>query len=290
MTVITKVGVVGLGLMGSGIAEACARAELTVTAVEYDDQAVAAGLARVRASLARAVAKGKLDHDEAPAVMQRITATTDYTRLADVDLVIEAATENEDAKLAIFRRLDETVHESAILVSNTSSIPIARIAAATRRPDRVMGMHFFNPAPVQRLVELIPALTTSPETIASIDQFTWGRLGKSVIYAQDRAGFIVNALLVPYLLSAIRMLDGGHASREDIDAGMVQGCGHPMGPLTLVDLIGLDTVKAMADVLFGEYGDSQFASPPLLARMLESGQVGRKSGRGFYDYPDVSQV
>lgn len=284
MTTITKVGVVGLGLMGSGIAEACAKAGVEVVAVEYNNEAVESGLARVRASVNRAVNKGKLEQDAADALLGRLTGTTDYAELADVDLVIEAATENEQAKLSIFQKLDATVKPGAILVSNTSSIPIARIAAVTKRPDKVMGMHFFNPVPVQPLVELIPALSTSPETIAAIDQFVWGPLGKNVIYAQDRAGFIVNALLVPYLLSAVRMLDGGHATREDIDAGMVQGCAHPMGPLALLDLIGLDTTKSIADVMFAEYGEPQFATPPLLARMVEAGQIGRKGGKGFYDY------
>jgi 3-hydroxybutyryl-CoA dehydrogenase len=281
---IQRVGVVGLGLMGSGIAEVCAKAGLDVVAVEYDDAAVEAGLGRVRASVARAVSKGKLDQDAADALLGRLTATTDYAALADRDLVIEAATENEQAKLSIFARLDEAVQPDALLVSNTSSIPIARIAAATKRPAQVLGMHFFNPVPVQPLVELIPSLSTSAEALAAVEAFATGPLGKNVIHAQDRAGFIVNALLVPYLLSAVRMLDGGHATKEDIDAGMVQGCAHPMGPLTLLDLVGLDTVKSIADVLFEEYGEPQFASPPLLSRMVEAGHTGRKSGRGFYEY------
>ncbi|MCU1480471.1 MAG: 3-hydroxybutyryl-CoA dehydrogenase [Subtercola sp.] len=285
MTSISKVGVVGLGLMGSGIAEVCAKAGLDVVAVEYNESAVEAGLARVTSSVDRAVSRGKLDRSAADALLGRLTATTDYSALADRDIVIEAATENEQAKLSIFRALDEAViNPAAILASNTSSIPIARIAAATKRPDRVLGMHFFNPVPVQVLVELIPSLSTSAETLAVVEAFTTESLGKSFIHAQDRAGFVVNALLVPYLLSAVRMLDGGHATKEDIDQGMVQGCAHPMGPLTLLDLVGLDTVKSIADVLFTEYGEAQFTSPPLLSRMVEAGHTGRKSGKGFYDY------
>ncbi|MCU1479327.1 MAG: 3-hydroxybutyryl-CoA dehydrogenase [Subtercola sp.] len=284
---IGTVGVVGLGPMGSGIAELCARSGLDVRAVEQSEQAVDIGLSRLRVSVMRAVVSGTLDHVEAEAILERVAATTDCAELSDVDLVIEAATEDEPVKLAIFRALDEAVRPESLLVTTTSSISIAHLASATKRADRVMGMHFFSPVPTHPLVELVPSLITSSETIAMVDRLAWGPLGKNVIYAKDRAGFVVNALLVPYLLSAVRMLESGFATREDIDAGMVQGCGHSIGPLAMLDLIGLDRAKILADVLFAENGEPHFAAPQLLTRMVEAGLTGRTVGRGFFDYPEV---
>jgi 3-hydroxybutyryl-CoA dehydrogenase len=273
---ITRVGVIGLGLMGSGIAEVCARAGLDVRVVETDEARLAAGLDRVRSSLARAVERGKLDATTSDAAILRINGVADVEALADRDLVVEAASEDETLKLELFARLDALADPGAILASNTSAIPIARLAAATSRPERVLGVHFFNPAPVMQLVELIPAVTTSAETFERARAFTVA-LGKTPVRAPDRAGFIVNALLIPYLLDGIRMLERGDASAEDIDEAMRLGCGHPMGPLELADFAGLDTVAAAAGPLGLEV-------PAVLARLVAAGDVGRKSGRGFYSY------
>jgi 3-hydroxybutyryl-CoA dehydrogenase len=289
MSDITRVGVVGAGLMGSGIAEVCARAGLDVVVRELNDDAVAAGQARITRSLDRGVRAGKLTEQERDAALGRLTLTADLGVLADRDLVIEAATENPEVKAALFGDIDQTVKRpDAILATNTSSIPVVEVARATSRPGQVIGLHFFNPATVQRLVEVIPSVLTAPDVTESARAFVTGVLGKTAIGAPDRSGFVVNALLVPYLLSAIRMLEAGHATAEDIDTGMRLGCAHPQGPLELSDLIGLDTLQAVADSLYAEYAEPLYAPPPLLRRLTAAGLLGRKSGRGFYDYTDQS--
>jgi 3-hydroxybutyryl-CoA dehydrogenase len=280
---IERVGVIGGGLMGSGIAEVCARAGSIVIVHEIDTAAAEAARGRVETSTARAAERGKLEATERTAILDRITYSTDLADQGDRQLVIEAATENEDLKRAIFSDLDAVVPPEAILASNTSSIPITRLASATARPEKVVGLHFFNPVPVMALVELVTTVMTTPETTHTVRGYAES-LGKSVIEARDRAGFIVNMLLVPYLIGAIRMYESGVATREDIDAGMRLGANHPMGPLELSDFIGLDTMKHIADVLFEEYKEPFFASPPLLTRMVEAGLLGRKTGRGFYEY------
>ena len=285
MREITRVGVAGCGLMGSGIAEVCARGGLDVVVREIDDAAVAAGRARIEGSLARAVRAGKLDPEDRDAALARIRVTTDLADLADRELIIEAATENPAVKAALFAELDRVAADpDVILATNTSSIPVVQVARATTRPERVVGLHFFNPVPVQRLVEVIPSVLTSAQAVLGVTDLVTKALGKTVIKAPDRSGFVVNALLVPFLLSAIRMLEAGYASAEDIDQGMVLGCAHPMGPLRLSDLIGLDTLKAVADSMYEEYKEPLYAAPPLLRRMTDAGLLGRKSGRGFYDY------
>ncbi|MET3142956.1 UNVERIFIED_ORG: 3-hydroxybutyryl-CoA dehydrogenase [Arthrobacter sp. UYEF2] len=279
-----RVGVLGCGLMGSGIAEVCARAGAGVVVVEANDAAVAAGRKRLTASMDKAVASGRLDAADRDEALARISFGTDIEAFADRRLVIEAVPEIMDLKLDAFRRIDAVIQDpETILASNTSSMPIGRIAAATRRPENVLGVHFFNPAPVQSLVELVTGLQTSSRTLARASAFAAG-LGKEVIVAKDRAGFVVNALLIPYLLSAIRMVEAGHASAADIDTGMVAGCAHPMGPLKLTDLVGLDTTLHVAAALYEEFKEPHYAPPPLLLRMVEAGMLGRKSGRGFYDY------
>ncbi|WP_324789377.1 3-hydroxybutyryl-CoA dehydrogenase [Streptomyces sp. H51] len=282
---IRRVGVVGSGLMGGGIAEVCARAGLDVMVQEVDGEAAAAGRQRVVASLDRAVRRGKLDGADRDAALDRIRFTTDLSDMADRDAVIEAIVENEQAKTDVFAALDKVVvRPDAILASNTSSVPIMKLGGATRRPDQVIGIHFFNPVPVLELVELVPSLLTSSQTRHRAAHFVTGALGKKVIGSQDRAGFVVNALLVPYLLSAIRMFESGFSSADDIDNGMVLGCAHPMGPLRLADLIGLDTLKAIADSMYAEFKEPLHSPPPLLLRMVEAGLLGKKSGRGFHDY------
>ncbi|HET9442441.1 MAG TPA: 3-hydroxybutyryl-CoA dehydrogenase [Acidimicrobiales bacterium] len=286
-TGIERVGVVGCGLMGSGIAEVCARAGLDVLVREVDDDRLAAGRRRIDTSLQRAVRAGKLDDDERLRALDRLSFTTALGDLADRQLVVEAVVEEEAAKVAVFAELDRLVEDpDAVLASNTSSIPIMKLAMATRRPEAVVGMHFFNPVPVLRLVELVTSLLTGPETAERAEAFAAGTLGKHVIRSQDRAGFVVNALLIPYLLSAIRMMESGFATPEHIDEGMVLGCNHPMGPLALTDLIGLDTTMAVAESLYAEFREPLFAPPPLLSRMVDAGLLGRKTGRGFYDYAD----
>jgi 3-hydroxybutyryl-CoA dehydrogenase len=281
----TRVGVVGCGLMGSGIAEVAARAGRDVAVVESDAVAAERGLARIERSLATAVDRGKLSDDDRTAALARIDVSHDLDALADRELVIEAVFEDEAAKVAVFERVDKIVDaDDAVLASNTSSIPIMKLAMATRRPESVVGLHFFNPVPVLKLVELVPSLLTSGATIERSEQFAVEALGKRVIRSQDRAGFVVNSLLIPYLLSSIRMLESGFATAEDIDAGMVEGCAHPMGPLHLTDLIGLDTTMAVAESLYEEFKEPLYAPPPLLSRMVDAGLLGRKTGRGFYDY------
>lgn len=281
----TPVGVVGAGLMGSGIVEVCARSGCEVISYEVDARASDAGRARIDASLDRALARGKIDAETREVTAARIRYSTDLADLADRRFVFEAVVEDEGVKLDLFRRLDELVDGTdAVLATNTSSIPVMKLAMATRAPERVMGVHFFNPAPVQRLVELVPSLLTSDETFARAEAFATEVLGKTAIRSQDRAGFIVNSLLVPYLLSAVRMFDSGFASVEDIDRGMELGCAHPMGPLRLADLIGLDTLSAIAEAMYEEFKEQLYYAPPMLLRMVEAGLLGRKTGRGFYDY------
>jgi 3-hydroxybutyryl-CoA dehydrogenase len=278
-----QVGVVGCGLMGAGIAEVSARAGLDVVVVESSEAAANAGVGRLERSLKRAEAKGKID--SAAAVLDRIRVVTDLDALADRELVVEAIVEDEAAKVALFRELDRIVAApDAVLASNTSSIPIMKLGVVTSRPQQVIGVHFFNPVPVLQLVELVPSLLTSPETTARSRGFVEGSLGKQAIDCQDRAGFVVNALLIPFILSAIRMLESGFATAEDIDRGLVLGAAHPQGPLALADLIGLDTTKAVAESLYDEFKEPLYAAPPLLARMVDAGLLGRKSGRGFYTY------
>jgi len=281
---IKTLGVVGCGLMGSGIAEIFARAGATVVVHEVDTAAAAGGRSRIETSLRRAVSSGRISGDDAERALERIWIDVDLEALAGADLVIEAASEDEDVKVELFRRLDRVVTDrNTMLASNTSSVPIMKLGTVTSRPSHVIGLHFFNPVPVLPLVEIVPSLLTSSETVERVQRVAQD-LGKTVIRAQDRAGFIVNALLVPYLLSAIRMVESGFASAADVDAGMVNGCAHPMGPLHLADLIGNDTVAAIAASMYAEFKESLLAPPPLLMRMVEAGLLGRKSGRGFFDY------
>ena len=280
-----RVGVVGCGLMGAGIAEVCARSGADVLLIDVDDARIDAGRARIQASLDRAVRAGKLDSTASDGVMSRLHFECATDALADRSLVFEAVVESEAEKVDVFRRMDAVVEDpEAVLASNTSSIPIMKLAMATKRPQAVVGVHFFNPVPVLRLVELIPSLLTGESTLERARRFVENQLGKRVVRCQDRAGFVVNALLIPYLLSAIRMLESGFATAEDIDTGMVEGCAHPMGPLALADLIGLDTTAAVAQSLYEEFKEPLFAPPPLLSRMVEAGLLGRKTGRGFYDH------
>ena len=271
--------------MGSGIAEVCARAGLDVVVREIDAAAAEAGQRRLTTSLDRGTRSGKLTEEQRDAALARLSFTTDLAELADRQLVVEAVVEDEALKTDVFSMLDKVVlDERAILASNTSSIPVMKLGIATDRPEQVVGIHFFNPVPVLKLVELVTSLLTSPETVTRAESFATDVLHKKVIRSQDRAGFVVNALLIPYLLSAIRMMESGFATAEDIDTGMVEGCNHPMGPLRLTDLIGLDTTMAVADSLYAEFKEPLYASPPLLSRMVEAGLLGRKAGRGFYDY------
>jgi 3-hydroxybutyryl-CoA dehydrogenase len=284
-TTVDKVGVVGCGLMGSGIAEVCARAGADVVVVERDDDALKQGEARVERSISRAVSSGKLTEEDAASAKARLRFEPSFDELADRELVVEAVMEDEEAKVEVFSHLDRVVTgDEAILATNTSSIPIIKLAMATGRPEQVIGMHFFNPVPVLKLVEVISSLLTSQETATRVRAFATERLEKRVIASPDRAGFVVNALLIPYLLSAIRMLESGFASADDIDTGMVIGCAHPLGPLALTDLIGLDTTQAVAESLYEEFKEPHLAPPPLLARMTQAGLLGRKSGQGFFSY------
>jgi 3-hydroxybutyryl-CoA dehydrogenase len=282
---IERVGVVGGGQMGAGIAEVCAKAGVDVVVHEVDDAAAAHARDGVLRSLERAVERGKLSAADRDAAFARLRFVSDLAAMGDRQLVVEAVVESEAIKREIFAALDDAVSaEDAILASNTSSIPITRLAAATGRPESVVGMHFFNPAVVMPLVEIVRGVLTSDAVVDAAASFASQRLGKTVIHAKDRAGFVVNKLLVPYLLDAIVMLEEGFASREDIDAGMVNGANHPMGPLALSDLIGNDTMLSVAESLFAEFREARYAPPPLLKRMVEAGLLGRKAGRGFYDY------
>jgi 3-hydroxybutyryl-CoA dehydrogenase len=279
------VGVVGAGQMGSGIAEVSAKAGADVVVYEPTQELADAGRARLTGSLERAASKGKLSESDRDAALGRLTFTTDLTDLSDRQLVIEAVVEDEAVKGKIFAQLDEIITDpDAVLASNTSSIPIMKIAAATKNPSRVLGLHFFNPLPVLPLVELVNTLVTSEAALERTAAFARDVLGKQVVRCSDRSGFVVNALLVPYLLSAIRMVEAGVASVEDVDTAVVAGLSHPMGPLRLSDLIGLDTMKLIADSMFDELKDAHYAPPPLLLRMVEAGQLGKKSGKGFYTY------
>ncbi|MFI7103517.1 3-hydroxybutyryl-CoA dehydrogenase [Streptomyces sp. NPDC050161] len=284
-TAIRRVGVVGGGQMGAGIAEVCARAGLDTVVCEADATAARAARERVAISLERAVQRGKLDRISAEDALARTVFSGSLDDLADRRLVIEAIVENTEAKTEVFAALDKIVEDpEAILATNTSAIPVMRLGMATRRADRVLGLHFFNPVPVLPLVEVVTSLHTAPATVAAAEEFLTGTLAKTVVRSQDRAGFVVNALLVPYLLSAIRMAESGFATAEDVDAGMELGCAHPMGPLKLADLIGLDTVASIADSLYDEFKEPLYAPPPLLQRMVEAGLLGRKTGRGFHTY------
>jgi 3-hydroxybutyryl-CoA dehydrogenase len=282
---IQKVGIVGGGQMGGGIAEVCAKAGIDVIVVEVTDELAARSKAGIERSLAKALERGKIDEDGQDAAVARLAFTTDLESFSDRDLVIEAVVENLEVKRELFARIDKVVESpDAILASNTSSIPITQIATATSRPGSVVGMHFFNPATVMPLVEVISTVVSDDATAERAAAFAAESLGKTVVHAKDRAGFIVNKLLCPYIFEAISMYEEGFATREDIDAAMVNGAGYPMGPLTLSDLIGNDTMLAVADAFMEEYQDPRYAAPPLLRRMVEAGLLGRKSGKGFYDY------
>ena len=271
--------------MGSGIAEVAALSGCDVRVVEANESALQAGMARIEKSLDRAVQAQKMTDVQRAEAMGSISFSTKLPSLADREFVVEAVIEQEEAKLEVFRRLNDVVDDpEAILASNTSSIPIMKLAMATNRPQQVIGVHFFNPVPVMGLVEIISSLLTGDKAALLCQEFASEQLGKRVVSSQDRAGFVVNALLIPYILSAIRMMESGFASAEDIDAGMVLGCNHPMGPLALCDLIGLDTTMAVAESLYEEFKEQLYAPPPLLNRMCDAGLLGRKSGRGFYRY------
>ena len=282
---IERVGVVGAGQMGSGIAEVSARAGVDVIVYEPTEALTTAGRNRIAKSLERGVSAGKVTERERSAALGRLKFTTSLSDLSDRQLVIEAVIEDDAVKGKIFAELDEIISDpDAVLASNTSSIPIMKIAAATKNPGRVLGLHFFNPVPVLPLVELVNTLVTSDAAIARTEQFASSVLGKQVVRCSDRSGFVVNALLVPYLLSAIRMVEAGFATIEDVDKAIVAGLSHPMGPLRLCDLVGLDTLKLIADKMFEEFKEPLYAAPPLLLRMVEAGQLGKKSGQGFYKY------
>jgi 3-hydroxybutyryl-CoA dehydrogenase len=283
MSDFSRIGVVGGGFMGSGIAEAAAAADIEVTVFEPEQAPLERSRASLETSVSRAVARGKLTRDGGDQLIERIHYTTTFEDLDDVDGVVEAVTEDPRVKGKLFAQLDKELPEARFLASNTSSIPIAEVAAWTQNPDRVIGLHFFSPVPVMKLVEVVVALDTSDETVGEAEAFA-SQIGKRAIRTKDRSGFIVNMLLVPYLMAAVRMYEDEFASREDIDEGMRLGCGHPMGPLTLCDFIGLDVLYAVCDSLYEEFKRPEYAPPPLLKRMVVSGHHGRKSGRGFYEY------
>ena len=280
---ISKVGVLGCGLMGAGIAQVCAQAGLTTVVREVNDEVLRKGLKRIEGILEKDVSKGKLTAEAKSDTMSRLSGTTTFDDLADCDLIIEAIVENMDAKREVFTALDALCPEHTIFVSNTSSLTIVEMAAVTKRPDRFAGLHFFNPVPVMKLVEIIRAITTSDATMQTLREFVQ-KLGKTGIDVSDTTGFIVNRLLVPYLLDAVRVLESGIATKEAIDEGMKLGCGHPMGPLTLLDFVGIDTTYYIANIMFEEFREPRFAPPPLLRRMMLAGHLGRKSGKGFYEY------
>jgi 3-hydroxybutyryl-CoA dehydrogenase len=283
MSEIESVAVVGGGFMGTGIAETVAVAGMSVIVRDVDEASVGRAGKRIETSLARAVRGGKLSEADAGAARERIELTTELEVIGEADLVVEAVPEDERLKVAVMEAIDDVVSDRAIVASNTSSIPIAELAQAVSDPSRVLGLHFFSPVPVMMLVEVVVALDTSSDTVARAKGFI-ERLGKRPIETKDRSGFIVNMLLVPYLMAAVRMYEDGFASREDIDNGMKLGCGHPMGPLTLCDFIGLDVLYAVCDSLYEEFKRDEYAPPPLMKRMVASGRLGRKSGRGFYEY------
>lgn len=282
---IQRVGVIGAGQMGAGIAEVCARAHVDVLVYEQTRELTAAGRARILRSLDRGVSSGKITEREREQAAWRLRFTSDLSDFADRQLVVEAVLEDEKVKADIFAELDSVVTDPvAVLASNTSSIPIMKLGIATKSPDRVVGMHFFNPVPVLPLVELVTTLKTSAAVAQRAERFAADVLGKQVVRSADRSGFVVNALLVPYLLSAIRMVESGFATKEDVDKATVLGLAHPMGPLALADLVGLDTVKSIADSMYAEFKEPLFSAPPLLLRMVEAGLVGKKTGSGFYQY------
>ncbi|MEJ9080498.1 3-hydroxybutyryl-CoA dehydrogenase [Gordonia malaquae] len=284
---ISRVGVVGAGQMGSGIAEVCARAGVDVLVYESSRELVIAGRARVLGSLDHGVSTGTLTEREREQASWRLRFTSDLADFADRQLVVEAVIEDEDVKTAIFRELDGVVVDpDAVLASNTSSIQIRTLGSATRRPSRVVGLHFFNPVPVLPLVELVTTEAAGVDVIARAETFAHDVLGKQVIRSDDRSGFVVNALLVPYLLSAMRMVESGFATVDDVDNAMVLGCAHPMGPLKLADLVGLDTVKAIAEKMFDEFNEPLYAPPAVLVEKVAAGSLGKKSGCGFYEYSD----
>jgi 3-hydroxybutyryl-CoA dehydrogenase len=278
------IGVIGGGIMGCGIAEVAARSGCDVVLREVDQNLVDVAKRKLEGSLDRAVSKAKLTQAQRDEIRGRVRFTDRMVEMADRDLVVEAVVEDLAVKKEIFELLGKIVRPDALLASNTSSIPIMQLAAATDRPDRVLGLHFFNPAPVMPLVEIIPCEVTSDESLSRAREFAQEQLEKTTITAKDRAGFVVNALLIPYLLAAIRMADAGLASAEDIDTAMVGGCNHPMGPLALTDLIGLDTTMAVAESMYAETREQLYAPPALLLRKVEAGELGRKSGRGFFTY------
>ncbi len=280
---ISHVGVVGCGLMGAGIVEACAKSGYTVVVREANHGLLEAGIARINSSLDRAVARGKLAAEDRDAARSRITGVTDMAAFAHCDLVIEAVVENLDLKREIFAELDRVTPPHAILASNTSSLAVTDMAAATKRPDKVLGLHFMQPVPVMALLEMVRTFLTGEETFQTAKAFGES-LGKTIIVSKDTPGFVVNLLLIPYLLQAIEALERGVATKEDFDAGIRLGLGHPMGPFTLLDLIGLDTTLFIADAVFAETKDPRFAAPPLLRRMVSAGHLGKKNGKGFYDY------
>jgi 3-hydroxybutyryl-CoA dehydrogenase len=286
---IRTVGVLGCGLMGSGIAEVCARAGYQTIVMEAEEGVLGAGMKKIQGSLGRAVERKRLGADEAQQITGRLSGTTRIEDLAPSDIVIEAVTEDLDLKNRLFGALDSLCAEPAIFASNTSSLTISAMAATTRRPDRFVGLHFFNPVPVMKLVEVVRTVQTSRATFERAFAFAKS-LGKEPIACKDSSGFVVNLLLVPFILGAIRALERGVASIEDIDKGMTLGCGHPMGPLTLLDFVGLDTTYRIAEIMFEEYKDPLYAAPPLLKRMVLAGFLGRKSGRGFYDYSGEKPV
>jgi 3-hydroxybutyryl-CoA dehydrogenase len=282
---IGTVGVVGCGLMGSGIAQVCAAAGFPTVVCELDKDALTHAMARLERTVRRGVERGKLTEGEAAGLLDRLTQTTALADLADCDLVIEAVTETLDAKRAVFAELDAGCGDGTIFASNTSSLSITEMAVATQRPDRFVGLHFFNPVPVMALVEVVHTLLSAEEVVAAATTFG-ERLGKTPVLVKDRTGFVVNRLLVPYLLEAIRALEEGLASAEDIDRAMQLGCGYPMGPFALLDYVGLDTTLYIAGIMYDEFRQPQHAAPPLLKRMVLAGHLGRKSGRGFYRYND----
>ncbi|MBT2266097.1 3-hydroxybutyryl-CoA dehydrogenase [Rhodococcus erythropolis] len=279
-----KIGVVGGGTMGAGIAEVCAKAGSDVLVLETRDEFAKAALSRITDSLARGKARGKLAQVDVDSTLAKLTTTTDIADLADCDLVIEAAPEIEALKKDIFGKLDAVVKPSAILATNTSSIPVVKVAVATRRPERVVGVHFFNPVSAMGLVEIISTLSTSSATTSAVSDYVTNTLGKTAVHAGDQSGFIVNALLIPYLCQSIRMLESGYATAEDIDSAMTHGCGYPMGPLALLDTIGLDVALAIAESLYQEFAEPHYAPPVMLRRLVDSGRLGKKSGRGFFEY------